>query len=316
MAHKLGRILLLLPFVLALSVAAQTLPGSTYIRLVPDAQGNPDALETSITRLTSPTGQKVDLVAAVHLGEESYYRALNELFRDYDAVLYEAVLQEPSAGPAVQPSSGGGPARAELPDNGAPGAAGPPQPEPAVQIDTENPGTHPVTLAQRWLSRLLGLRYQLGEIDYSAPNFVHADLTSTELGAAMQDRGETPIGLLLQLLTTSVEADPDADRELSGVSLFRVVTGSVTPEERVLLRRAFARSFPKMDSVLAELQGSALLEARNQRAVQVLRRQLEGGKSRIAVFFGTAHMPDLESRLVTELGLTRQGQSWLTAWDL
>ena len=36
----------------------------------------------------------VDLVGAVHLGDKAYYERLNELFENYDAVLYEFVAPE------------------------------------------------------------------------------------------------------------------------------------------------------------------------------------------------------------------------------
>ncbi|MCH8059070.1 MAG: hypothetical protein IIA11_01290 [Proteobacteria bacterium] len=39
-------------------------------------------------------------------------------------------------------------------------------------------------------------------------------------------------------------------------------------------------------------------------------------RMRIGIFYGVAHMPDLEERLVNELGLVRQEVLWIDAWKL
>ncbi len=36
---------------------------------------------------------------------------------------------------------------------------------------------------------------------------------------------------------------------------------------------------------------------------------------RIAIFYGAAHMPDMEERLLA-MGFTKTGERWLRAWDL
>ena len=45
-------------------------------------------------RIKSASGFVVDLIGAVHVGEKSYYEALDKQFEDYDAVLYELVAPE------------------------------------------------------------------------------------------------------------------------------------------------------------------------------------------------------------------------------
>jgi hypothetical protein len=50
--------------------------------------------------------------------------------------------------------------------------------------------------------------------------------------------------------------------------------------------------------------------------MKVLQKELVGGKKKIAIFYGAAHMPDFERRLVEDFGMRRQGEEWLTAWDL
>ena len=74
----------------------------------------------------------VDLIGAVHVGEKSYYEALNKLFEDYDVVLYELV-----APPGTRIPKGG---------------------------KTSN---HPVAMLQNGMKDVLGLEHQLEYIDYT-----------------------------------------------------------------------------------------------------------------------------------------------------
>ena len=66
-----------------------------FTRIARDESGKPISLDTTISRYTrSAPGQEsitVDLIGAVHVGEKSYYDALNEQFTKYDAVLFELV---------------------------------------------------------------------------------------------------------------------------------------------------------------------------------------------------------------------------------
>jgi hypothetical protein len=40
------------------------------------------------------------------------------------------------------------------------------------------------------------------------------------------------------------------------------------------------------------------------------------GDRRIAIFYGSAHLPDIEDRLLTEFGLTKTNTQWRTAWRM
>ena len=48
----------------------------------------------------------------------------------------------------------------------------------------------------------------------------------------------------------------------------------------------------------------------------MLDKQLTAGKKRIAVFYGAGHLPDMERRLIADYGFQRNGETWLTAWQL
>ena len=67
---------------------------------------------------------------------------------------------------------------------------------------------------------------------------------------------------------------------------------------------------------LGNTMSRILIEDRNMIAMKAFGRQLVKGKKRIAIFYGAAHNPDFEQRLVKQYGMKRQKSHWLTAWDL
>ena len=99
------------------------------------------SLETAVVTYRNDQGARVDLVAAIHVGDRAYFDALNRMFAGYDAVLYEV----------VKPAGMEVPAPGERADN-------------------------PVSSLQRFIKDMLGLEFQLDQVDYRAKNFVHADL--------------------------------------------------------------------------------------------------------------------------------------------
>ena len=101
----------------------------------------------------------VDLIGVVHIGEQEYYEQLNGIFEKYDAMLYELVA-----------------------------------PKDAVVTGSDSEKKGLVSRAQIGMKNLLDLSFQLDEIDYTASNFVHADLSPTELFESMDERGESHTG--------------------------------------------------------------------------------------------------------------------------
>jgi hypothetical protein len=62
--------------------------------------------------------------------------------------------------------------------------------------------------------------------------------------------------------------------------------------------------------------GSTLISGRNAIALKVLRKQIDDGKRKIAIFYGGGHMPDMDKHLRDDFGLVPVETRWLTAWDL
>ena len=266
-----------------------------FLRLTRDERGEPVALETSVVHYREKRPDRagrrpleVDLVGAVHVGSRAYYATLDHLFRDYDAVLYELVA----------------------PDNAR----------------VPKPGRKPsgaIGSAQQGLTSVLGLEFQLEQIDYAAPNFVHADLSPKEFDAAMARRGEswwTMFGRLMREGMKRAERDAARGRgnDIGLGDMFGMLFGS-GPERALRLRRMMAEQFTDMEvltSAFGGEEGSTLITDRNAAALEVLREQIGKGRRRIAIFYGAAHMDDFDRRLKADFGFEPVETDWIEAWDL
>jgi hypothetical protein len=259
---------------------------SSYVRISRDESRDPISLDTSIVRLTKEdaTGSSsVDLVSAVHIGEASYYEALNRRFESYDAVLFELV------------------AESDVHQSG--------------QIKGDS--SHPISALQQSLKNWLKLEFQLDAIDYGAKNFVHADMTPAQLSGAMVRRGESFFTLMLRAVSASAARESQGGGRPPDLSSMFLL---LFDESRAIaLRRIIASEFEGVDDLLATIngpEGSAILTDRNTVALTVLEKAMAQGKRKIAIFYGGAHMPDIETRMITDRGFTKSGIEWLVAWRL
>lgn len=279
---------LLLVLWLLLSGANAEVTPHRPIRCQRDAKAQLSTMDTSITRFKHPTkGYTVDLISVVHVAPQDYYTRLNKAFRVYDAVLYELI---------------------------ADGSEG--RPMPVVGAETSD---NPLTMVQHGMSSVLGLDFQLDHVDYSPPNFVHADVSPVEFQKSMDKNKESFLQILLRSLQSGGVDSPEAERELEQVNMMNLFGKGPSPQDRVHLRRTMAIMFSKPEQMTELLEGpggGTLLAARNQKALSILRQQVGKGKKRLAIFYGAAHMLDMEKRLIKDFGVQFTGQQWLSAWDL
>jgi hypothetical protein len=258
---------------------------SSFLRLTRDDQQSPIALETAIVRYRSCDASEpwtVDLVAALHIAEKSYYEQLNHEFASYDAILYELVASEDS----------------QTPQPGAP------------------TGNHPLTLVQNGMKDMLGLEYQLKAIDYTCKNMVHADMSPDEFVRSMEQKGETPVSMFSRMVGYGIaRQNQSSDAMSSGQLLF-----ALFDKNRALaLKRIMAEQINDGDGSLTALEGpngSTLISGRNKVALKVLQEQVAQGKRRLAVFYGAGHMPDMQKQLNELCQVELVETRWLPAWDL
>jgi len=255
-----------------------------FVRVTKDKDGQLEALQTSIASYTmkdkAGNEVRVDLIGAVHVGEKSYYEALNKQFEKYDALLFELVAPEGTKIPKGGRDSG-----------------------------------HPVGALQRGMKSMLKLEFQLEAVDYSKKNFVHADMTPDQFSKSMKDRGESFFKMFLRVIGHSITKGQPA----GSVSEVEILLALFDKNRALKLKRLMARQFDSMEVMMEAINGpngSTILTERNKVAIKVLKKQLAAGKKHVGVFYGAAHMPDMEKRLLTELKLKHTGDRWVSAWDL
>ncbi|MBN2217024.1 MAG: hypothetical protein JW719_06580 [Pirellulales bacterium] len=261
----------------------------SYLRLRRDQQGRPVAMEVATVRFQSPQRGKhgnplseVDLVGAVHVAEPEFFAALNKQFNAYDAVLYELVAPEGTR-PSRDSGSGSG---------------------------------SPISSLQTALTQILNLQFQLEGIDYRRPNMVHADLSPEEFTQAMRNRGETVWSMFLRML---VYSSIQQAKNGSGASDLEVLMALLDKNRSLALKRVMAKQFEDLGGAILVIdgpEGSALIRDRNTKALDVLRRELNAGKRKVAIFYGAGHLPDLAKRLADDFDMKPVEKVWLRAWDM
>ncbi len=224
-------------------------------------------------------GVRVDLIGAIHIADKRYYEFLNKSFEGYDALLFEMVGGEKLGGGAKEPE---------------------PEQEPA-----ENKLAALLTVYET-MEKSLGLSGQGAVIDYTAENFVHADLTMKEFDALQKERDESLLGFMIQ---SALTAERPA-REPNSINLMRGMLGGKPDLVKRELMHTLADADKQLDSPDSE---NVIIGDRNARCIEVLNREIAAGKKNIGIFYGAAHFPDMERRLL-EKGFTRVSSKWATAW--
>ncbi len=259
---------------------------SEFLRIRRDKQEQPIALETSITRFVGKNQQgaevTVDLVGAVHVAEHSYYDRLNQLFRSYDAVLYELVAPE---GTRIQPGR-------------------------------QRSSSNPVSFLQNIMKNVLKLEFQLDRIDYTKANMVHADMSPQEFSQSMKDRNESFLKMFFQMMNQAMSMQSNQKNPPSDLEL---LVALVAKDRAYRLKRIMAEQFENMEGQLSGIggpDGSTIITQRNKKALSVLRDQIDHGKRHLAIFYGAGHLSDMAERLKSEFGFRQVSQQWLVAWKI
>jgi len=265
-------------------------PLPDYIRYAEDEKSV--RLEIAIKTFTLPSGQKVDLIGVVHIADDTYYQELNKRFDAYDSVLFELV---------------GDPAR--LTEN-----------KPLTEEEKKHqPGGGAISFIQQAMSKHLKLTFQLGAIDYTKKNMVHADTTAEEFEKMQKERGESMMTLFFRAMKAQLsgEIDTTAMGELDTFGLIRILMSRDSAAE---FKKVLAKMFDQSESMTAVMEGpegSVILSGRNEVVVKKIKEVLADEKQRrIAVFYGGAHMPGIEGSLLTDMNAKAAGEEWLAAWTM
>jgi hypothetical protein len=266
--------------------------GHDWVRMKYDSKGEPIAMQTAVVRYTvkmtakngRTTSVSVDLIGAVHIADVSYYRGLNQRFKQYDALLYELVAPQGTVVPLGRGTS----------------------------------NTHPIGAMQNLAKDMLELDHQLEYVDYTKSNFVHADMSPAEFQKAMTDRNESFLQMYFKLMGAAMaeQSKMAAKGESNDLDLF---TALFATDRARRLKIILARQLSEMESLMVSFggeEGSAIITERNKKALDVLKVQMAGGKKHIGIFYGAGHLNDMDKHLRADFHLQPESITWLTAWNL
>lgn len=251
-----------------------------FIRV--DEDDSAARLQTAVTRYEK-NGAKVDLIGAIHIADKAYFEDLTGRFEKYDALLFEMIGGEKFADMKEMPEESVVPA--EKQKNLA--------------------GLHQI---YDMVGRFLKLSGQVESIDYTKKNFVHADLTIDEFSEMQAQRGESVLGFAMK----AGKPDPDAPNQPDPAKLLRAMLSGNSNLMKLEIVHTLGRGDDQISAFAGE---SVIISDRNERCLEVMNRELAAGRKNLGIFYGAAHFPDMEKRLL-ELGFKRTDREWLTAWNI
>jgi len=270
---------ILMVVAMAVGVFAQDSKTSDFIRYKNDNNSG-GGLQIAVTDYTAQVGTRtvtVTLYGVVHIADADYYKKVQKDLDGYDAVLYEGV--------------GGDKQK--------------------MAEQSQSPSL--LSMIQGLAGDVLDLNFQLKSIDYTRKNLVHADVGSMdELKEKMNGESITPLG-------NYVKEDQIGFLKplLDAAGPFLKEMMKVQPSWQNKIKAQFAEQLANTDinSQLSPTLYKAIVLDRNAIVIEVLQKQLKTSKSTFAVFYGAAHMPDLEKRL-GEIGFKQKSKRWMTAWNI
>lgn len=273
-------------FISLILLATLRLQGSEPTDFIQVIENDAEAkLQTSVTTYTKDD-TTITLIGAVHIGDVSYYQALNTEFTDYPVLLFELI--------------GGEKAAKTL--NGKPHPQEPAGVRPAEGLRS----------LYNSFALTMQLAQQIEHIDYTKKNFVHADLTMEEYHKATEGKEDELLAFALQ---TTVKSAEITGKPFGGLDM-SLVMRAILSGDGTGLKLQYIHMMEQGDESAAALTGKNLIIGeRNDKCFQVLAKELKKGANKIGIFYGAAHFPDMERRLLAR-GFKKTNHRWLTAWNV
>ena len=287
----------------------------SYLKVVKTNDASVE-LQVAVKKLVPLKGRKPEiwLVAVTHIGESNYYSELQRHLDKMSLVLFEGIRMAENTAKPSKPDSKKLPKDLKLSE---------PEKNPSK---VSGKATDSI---QYKLARSLGLVFQLEAIDYSKPNFENCDMNITQLEQIFSKETSTSQtgkedtnqeweqlkGLYLGDSLASVFAD-----------LLLKVVGS-SPKMSAMMKIVFIESLSKIEGDFDRWEGmpegmrdllKVLIRERNNVIIARLREVLPRLKKQdsIALFYGAAHMYDLESRVCSEFKYKPTETIWFKAFGV
>jgi hypothetical protein len=176
-----------------------------------------------------------------------------------------------------------------------------------------NPAFGVLRMMMSGIGTYLRLQYQTDGIDYHTKNFVHADVSMDEFVRLQEEKGESFMKLFQKAIEAQIGRTATKEEEPTGGQLLLALLGDSSG-----IKITMARMLAKVETIGAELgfgPDSVIVGERNRVALEIFDREVKAGRNNLAIFYGAAHLPDMELRL-EKRGFHREGERWITAWDI
>jgi len=261
-----------------------------FIRVVEDEKNV--RLQTSVTRYVKDD-INVDLIGAVHVADKQYYVDLNTLFTKSEVLLFELIGGEKLAEEEEGKDAGD-------------------------EAEADNIEFSLLGAMYEQMQKRLDLTGQKEHVDYFKGNFVHADLTIKEFQTLQEEKKESILTFALknaQSTQKAINERKEAGEEVRQASSFQMLRALVTGNAD-LLKYNLVFNLGNGDDQIAAFAGeSVIIGDRNVKCLDVMNDQIKEGKKNIGIFYGAAHFPDMEARML-KMGFNKTNQFWMTAWDI
>lgn len=242
------------------------------------------SLETASAKYINDDGVEVELIGVVHIADKKYYQEFNEQFKKYDSLLYEMVGGDPD--------------------------------KPLTKEDLAANKKNPMRFFQLLIGGMMKLDFQLDHIDYTAKNFVHADMTMETFQERQKAKGENLLSLIEKSIEAQEKAGSQNKQQFNFASMFKLLNNEGGPNG---MKLALGRQFHDIESMIGGMEGpdgSVLVAERNITALKVMESEMKKGKKNLGIFYGAAHLPDFDKRLIEDYGFKRTTKTWNAAWKI
>jgi hypothetical protein len=262
-------------------------------------------------------GPAVWLSGVSHVGESNYYAQIQHHLDSMTVVLFEGVGEDRDSAPSANQAAPADPAEHST--------AASKRHHDAAAAAANNNGS-----LQTQLASSLGLVFQLDSIDYARTNFVHSDLSVSEIrdlmtqqdkheGKEGEGRGAESFDNLVQMMEGGSLMDflMRIGLKFIGANTYLQGMGKLALMESLEEIQGDPKQMAGLPDSMTQLM-NVLIEKRNEHVFADLKKELKkikpGGS--ISIFYGTGHMPDFEKQLREKLGYKPINQVWLTVFSV
>jgi len=246
-------------------------------------------LQTGITTYEK-NGVTVDLIGAIHIADAKYYTKLNKQFTQYDSLLFEMV-------------GGDQMVNAKKPH----------------KKEAENKPSDPMLAmlgnVYGMAGKLLNLQGQNEGIDYTAKNFVHADLSLEAFEKLQAEKGESLLGFALENAKNAQNAPQPGAPEAKQPNLQKLLLAVLSGNSNGIKLELVDTLGGAADQMAGMMGQSVIIGDRNSACLKILDEQAKAGKKKLGIFYGAAHFPFMEKEIL-KMGYKKTNHQWLTAWDI